>query len=176
MAKIKAQLEDFIPDARFLDERGATPERAMRAGIDYDRGDTGTVTMRDSPVERAGRRGILNDSQCKAAVKFYNHWYRSGMAGQFGSINLSGVFGGDFGFSGMARSEVEQFHRERYRKAVNSVGRRGAWVLDRVVCREISFEEAGNELGWRHKPQAMAAAIQLTRDALEVLVDDWGLR
>jgi hypothetical protein len=43
-----------------------TPERLRRAGRDFERGDTGQITMRDSPLERAFARNALTPEQYSA--------------------------------------------------------------------------------------------------------------
>ena len=175
MAKIKTPINDYKADPRLEDDRGITKEWLKKADYSIDCGDTGVLTMRDSPIERAMARSIINGDQYKAAIKLYHHWYRAGLAGSYGSMDLTRVFGGEFGFTGMPRTELEQFHRERFRGAIKICGQRGSWVLERVVCRERNFEETGRELGWHNKAQATAAAIQVTRDALDILVKEWGL-
>ena len=40
-----------------------TPERIRRAGADFDLGDTGQITMRDSPLERARARKLITHQQ-----------------------------------------------------------------------------------------------------------------
>lgn len=161
MAKIKQAIEDFVPDARLVDERGPTPEFVGK--------------MRQSPINVALSRGQISRQQGIAAEKFYNHWYRAGLSENFGSADLNRVFGGEGGGAGMARTEAQAFHRQRYRQAVTLIGLRGSWVLERVICRETSFEDTGRELGWKNRPQAVACAVQLARDALDTLCSEWGI-
>lgn len=161
MAKIKQAIEDFVPDARLVDDRGPTPEYVHK--------------MRQSPINLALSRGQISRQQGIAAEKFYNHWYRAGLSENFGSADLNRVFGGEGGGAGMARTEAQAFHRQRYRQAVTVIGLRGSWVLERVICRETSFEDTGRELGWHNRPQAVACAVQLARDALDTLCSDWGI-
>src|SRR5262244_3269585 len=60
-----------------LVERRALPtrERLRRAGPDFERGDTGQITMRDSPLERAFARNALTPEQYSAGQKYRHHWY-----------------------------------------------------------------------------------------------------
>ena len=46
-----------------------TPERIRRAGADFERGDTGQITMRDSPLERALARNVITQEQYAAGQK-----------------------------------------------------------------------------------------------------------
>ena len=161
MAKIKQAIEDFVPDERLVDERGPTAEFVGK--------------MRQSPINVALSRGQISRQQGIAAEKFYNHWYRAGLSENFGSADLNRVFGGEGGGAGMARTEAQAFHRQRYRQAVTLIGLRGSWVLERVICRETSFEDTGRELGWKNRPQAVACAVQLARDALDTLCNEWGI-
>ena len=174
MTKIRTALEDHHPDPRLLDERGATVHRMRKAERNYDVSDTGKVTLRDSPIERAVARGTITPPQYNAATKFYNHWFRAGLAGSLGSADLNRVFGGDNNFSGMPRNEAEAFHRQRYRQAMAAVGDSGGKVLIRVVCLEQKLEEVGRSLAWNNRPQAEAAALQVLRDALNILCREWG--
>jgi hypothetical protein len=75
------------------DTRGATPERMRQAQGFVERGNlgrgrTGIVTMRDSPIERARARNVINQAQYTAAVKYRHHWYRAGLASPLSSVEL----------------------------------------------------------------------------------------
>jgi hypothetical protein len=153
-----------------------TPERMRRAGRDFERGDTGRITMRDSPLERSFSRGVITPEQYSAAQKYRHHWYHAGLSGAIASLALDRVFIAGFGdFSTMARTEQQVFHRQRYREAVQSVGKIGAHVLDWTVCREASFEQVGNTLGWASRAQAYAAAVERMKIALDQLCALWGI-
>ena len=161
MAKIKQAIEDFIPDERLVDERGPTPQHANK--------------LRPSPINLAISKKQISRQQGVAAEKFYNHWYRAGLSENFGSVDLNRVFGGEGGGAGMARTENQAFHRQRYRQAVQKIGLSGSRVLELVICREKSFEDTGRDMGWNNRPQAVAAAVQLCRDALDILCTEWGI-
>ena len=153
-----------------------TPERVRRAGSDFERGDTGQITMRDSPLERAFARGVITQEQYSAGQKYRHHWYHAGLSDRLGSLDLDRVFTTDLGsFSGMARTEHQVFHRQRYREAVQVIGKIGSHVLDWTVCREIEFEQVGNSLGWSSRPQAYAAAVERMKSALDELCKLWGV-
>ena len=66
-----------------------TPERLRRAGPDFERGDTGQITMRDSPLERAFARNALTPEQYSAGQKYRHHWYHAGLADRLESIDLN---------------------------------------------------------------------------------------
>ena len=98
-----------------------TPERMRRAGSDFERGDTGQITMRDSPLERAFARNVVTQEQYRAAQKYRHHWYHAGLSDRLGSIDIGRIFAADLGdFSGMARTETQVFHRQRYREATQA--------------------------------------------------------
>jgi hypothetical protein len=163
------------------DTRGATPERIRHAQGFIERGNlgkgrTGIVTMRDAPIERALARKIVSEAQYTAAVKYRHHWYRAGLASPFSTVELNRIFAADLtSFSGMAKTEAQVFHRQRYREAVQHIGIIGAAVVEQVVCQEISLEQAGYKLGWGSKPQAIAAATERMKAALDRLVELWGV-
>ena len=67
------------------------------------------------------------------------------------------------------------FHRQRYREAVQAVGKIGSHVLDWTVCRDVALEQVGNTLGWTSRAQAYAAAVERMRTALDELCRLWGI-
>ena len=95
-----------------LVERRALPtrERLRRAGPDFERGDTGQITMRDSPLERAFARNALTPEQYSAGQKYRHHWYHAGLADRLESIDLNRIFAIDVGaYSGMAKTTSRHF-------------------------------------------------------------------
>jgi hypothetical protein len=153
-----------------------TLERIRRAGRDFERGDTGQITMRDSPLERAFARNMITQEQYSAGQKYRHHWYHAGLADPLVSVDLSRVFAKDFGaFSGMAKSEQQLFHRQRYREAAQTAGKIGSHVLDWAVCREVVLEQVGYSLGWSSRAQAYAAAAERMKVALDELCKLWGI-
>lgn len=165
MAKIKAAIEEHRPDPRLIDERGPTPERANK--------------LRPSPINLAVADGRLTREQGIAAEKFYVHWYRAGLAENFGSADLNRVFGGEGGGAGMARTEAQAFHRQRFRSALAMVsdgaGALSAWVLERIVCHEDGFVETGSAFGHKRRENASKIALQFLRSALNILCKEWGV-
>jgi hypothetical protein len=142
-----------------------TPERLRRAGPDVARGHTGQITMRDSPLERALARNVLTPEQ-----------YSAGLADRLESIDLNRIFAIDLGaYSGMAKTESQLFHRQRYREAAQAVGKIGSHVMEWAVCREIALEQVGQTLGWSSRPQAYAAAVERLKTALDELCKLWGI-
>jgi hypothetical protein len=153
-----------------------TPERLRRAGGDFDVGETGRITMRDSPLERALARKIITLGQYSAGQKYRHHWYHAGLSGRLRSPELDRVFAVDAAsLSGMAKTEFEVFHRLRYREAVQAVGKIGSHVLDAAVCRELALDKVGYSLGWSSRPQAYAAAAERMKLALDELCKLWDL-
>ena len=155
---------------------GPTAERLRPAGEDFDRGQTGQVTLRDSPLERAHRRNVITSQQFNAGVKFRHHWYHAGLSENIGSIDLNRIFARDLGgYSGMAKTEAQVFHRQRYREACRTLGLKREYVLSWAICREEPLEKIGAALGWNNRPQAIAAATELLRDGLDALALLWGV-
>jgi hypothetical protein len=153
-----------------------TPERMRRAGADFQRGDSGQITLADNPFDRAVARGHVTQEQYSAGQKFRHHWYHAGLSDRLASIDHSRVFATDLAaFSAMARSEGQVFHRQRYREAVQTIGKIGSHVLDWVICRELAFEQVGYGLGWSSRPQAHAAAVERMKMALDELCRLWGI-
>jgi hypothetical protein len=153
-----------------------TPERMRRAGADFLRGDSGQITLADNPFDRALARGSITRKQYSAGQKFRHHWYHAGLSDQLVSLDPNRVFAADLGgFSTMARSEGQVFHRQRYREAVQAIGKIGSHVLEWVICRELAFEQVGYGLGWRSRPQAHSAAVERMKTALDELCRLWGI-
>ena len=159
-----------------LPDRGdTTPERLIRAGEDTFTDDQRRRWMRDCPIERALSRKAITSSQYLAAVKYRVHWYRGGMAGQIGSIDMEGSahHANVANFGHMARNELQAHDRDIYREASQSVGQMGQAVLEAIVCQEMPFYVWGSLLGWKTKSDAIVAATQQLRDALLVLCRIW---
>lgn len=165
MAKIKSAIEEHRADPHLLDERGPTKERENK--------------LRPSPINLAVADGRLSREDGIAAEKFYVHWYRAGLAENFGSADLNRVFGGEGGGAGMARTEAQAFHRQRYRDAVAKVtanaGTISAWVLEQLVCQERSFVDIGGVFGHKNRNSAAKVTLQLLKPALNILCREWGV-
>jgi hypothetical protein len=147
-----------------------TPERLRRAGPDVARGHTGQIT------KRAFARDALTPEQYSAGQKYRHHWYHAGLADPLESIDLNRIVAIDLGaYSGMAKTESQLFHRQRYREAAQAVGKIGSHVLEWAVCREIALEQVGQTLGWSSRPQAYAAAVERMKMALDELCKLWGI-
>jgi hypothetical protein len=153
-----------------------TPERLRRAGADLERGDSGQITMRDSPLERAFARNALTAEQYSAGQKYRHHWYHAGLASPLGSPDLNRVLAVDIGaYAGMAKTENQLFHRQRYREAAQAAGKIGSYVLEWAVCREVALDQVGQALGWSSRAQAYAAALERMKAALDELCKLWGI-
>jgi hypothetical protein len=173
-ARAKVGRNPAMPGARPRTE--PTAERLRRAGSDFERGHSGQITMRDSPLERVFSRGVITQEQYAAGQKYRHHWYHAGLSDHLGSRDLERVWASDvWSFSGMARTEQQVFHCQRYREAVQAIGKLGAHVLDWSVCREVALDQLGNTLGWASRAQAYAAAAERLKASLDVLCKLWGI-
>jgi hypothetical protein len=156
--------------------RAADAGVLRRAGKDVARGETGQITMRDAPLERAFARGVLTAEQYSAGQKYRHHWYHAGLSGGLVSVDLNRVWAVDLGaYAGMAKTERQVFHRQRYREAVQALGKISSHVLEWAVCREFALEQIGQALGWTSRPQAYAAALERMKAALDELCRLWGI-
>ena len=100
----RARLEPLAVEDRAL----PTQQRMRRAGADFERGDTGQITMRDSPLERAYARKLINHQQYSMGQKYRHHWYHAGLADQLSSADLNRIFATGLGnYSGMAKTEAQ---------------------------------------------------------------------
>jgi len=114
--------------------------------------------MRDAPLERAFARGALTAEQYSAGQK-YRHLISVGLGA----------------YAGIAKTERQVFHGQRYREAVQVLGKISSHVLEWAVCREFGLEQIGQALGWTSRPQAYAAALERMKAALDELCRLWGI-
>ncbi len=186
MARAASKVEVIDRDKERLerrsvdDHRGTTPERVQKAAGAFTIGDDKqggkTWTMMDSPLERLFAQDRLSKSEYDGLVKYRIHWFRAGLQPSLGSVDLNRIFASDpSNFSGMAKSEAQVFHRQKWREACDLLGHRATIVIDNVVCAEQSALSAGICIGWNNRPQAEAAAITVLRDAGYRLARHWGL-
>ena len=181
MAKIKTALIEPEIDQRLVDERGPTAERMK--GAEFEVGDSGVLTIRQSPVERAFARGTLTARQLDASERFYAHWRRAQLDGSPQSPDLDRVLG-QGSPERMCRTEAEaaSFHvigrlTGIIRLKRDAAGERGdhtVQVLELIVCRENTFAQAGQIIGFRGAA-AESRALGHLRGALNILIDEWGL-
>lgn len=158
-----------------------TPERLLKSRGDFTVGDdeqgTRVYTFRDSPLERMrDRYKQIDYRQYAALAKYRHHTYAAGMMGNISAIDFNRIFATDVsGFSGMAKTENQAFHRDQYRKAVKEIGLRDSVIVDSVVIKEIPLEIAGRMRGWLHPLQARAVATDVIRGAADRLSILWGI-
>lgn len=182
-ARIKVSLKEPDIDNRLLDERGPTKQRLAKTGFDI--GDTGTITIRQSPVERGVKRGTLTEQQGTAAQKFYMHWYRAQLAGTIGSSDPLKVFSTVNDFSRLRRTEASAFHYWALIRATTAVhnrmengktkGDHAVGILSAVVLHEYSLEKAGRAVMELSGTPALVMAGDLLRRSLDILIEEWGL-
>lgn len=157
-----------------------TPQRLAKADGHFEVGDDQqgrkVIRLTDAPLDRMFRRRAISGAEYSALQRFRHHWYHAGLIPNVGSVDLNRVFASDpSNSSGMARSEAQAHHRGQWRQACNELGHRQRIVVDNVVCSEQSLEVAGFGLGWLSKPQAIAAASEILRDAGHRLAKLWGI-
>ena len=159
---------------------GPTDERRRHAEGYFEIGGDSQVgrkyTMQDSPLDRMRARNAIDPVEYSALRKYLHHWYHGGLQSSVGSVDLNRVFASDpLSMSGMAKSEGQAYHRQKYREAREMLGHRPGIVVDNVVCAELTLEAAGYSIGWTNKPQAVAAATEMLRDAGYRLAKLWGI-
>jgi hypothetical protein len=159
---------------------GPTLERLSSAGDNFTIGGderTGRrYVMQDNPLDRAFRKGVISGAQHSALTKYRHHWYHAGQSPHVGSVDLDRIFSAEGGnVAGMPVSERQVFHRQRWREGRIEIGDRISIVVDKLVCEERSLEDCGYQLGWRSKPQAIAAATEMLQQAGYRLAKLWGI-
>jgi len=164
----------------FREISGPTPERLVKTDGFYVVGDdkqgAKIITIRDTPLDRMFNRNAIGGSEYAALQKYKHHFHHAGLEPSLGSLDLDRVFSSDPGsMSGMAKTERQVHHRRQYREARALLGHRPGIVVDNVVCFELALEAAGYSIGWTNKPQAIAAATEMLRDAGYRLARLWGI-
>ncbi len=160
------------------DKAGPTPERLAKAGENFTvgSGQARVVTLTDNPFARAHNRRVISTKQYEAGQKYHIHWYHAGLSDALGSADLNRIFAADVSnFSGMAKTEAQAFHRQRIRLANQVVGKIGTDILTHHICQDMPLVQVGLKLGWKSEKQAVAAATERLRMALDMLCDHWQL-
>lgn len=159
---------------------GPTPERLAKSQGFYTVGNetqgAKITTMRDAVLERMYARSAISGPEYAALQKYHHHWHCAGLESCIGSADLGRIFSNDpSSLSGMAKTEAQAHHRQQWRAARALLGHRVGIVVDNVVCAGNSLEVAGFSVGWRSKPQAIAASTEMLRDAGYRLARFWGI-
>lgn len=138
------------------------------------RGALPVMRMRDCPLDKALRIGLIGQSSHKAGEKYRHHWFHAGLAGTMTSPDMDGVFSNgskDF----LPKSENQIFHRQKFAQAGIEVGNRTNLVLCDAICNELELFEIGKKLGYASEAPARAAATELFVFGLDRLAKLWGL-
>lgn len=168
------------PNPEYPRFEGPTAQRLLMSEGHFTVGDDkqgGTIhTMRDQPLDRMFARQAITGAEYSALQKYHHHWFHAGLDASMGSIDLNRIFSSDPGsMSGMAKTEAQAHHRKQWRDARARLGHRTGIVVDNVVCAGHTLETAGFSIGWTNKPQAIAAATEMLRDAGYRLAKLWGI-
>lgn len=169
------------PQIVYQNIEGPTSDRLRHAGGFFELAGEDRAsqkfTMLDSPLDRMRARDAIDPKEYSALRKYAHHWYYGGLQSSVSSMDLNRVFASDpLSMSGMAKSEGQAHHRQQYREARAMLGHRPGIVVDNVVCAERSLEAAGYSIGWTNRPQAVAAATEILRDAGCRLAWLWGMK
>lgn len=148
-----------------------TPERMAKAAGLYHQSVTGPITVRDAPLERMEARKVIDARLYSAGTKYRHHWHGAGLQERYASLNMDGVFGGGV----ETITDAMTHHRKVYAAAVQHLGMKASSILEDVVCRDMSLEDAGRRIGWNNKAQAITAAEVLVTEYLDRLARWWGL-
>lgn len=151
-----------------------TPERLRHAGFlkdgDFEVGgnkrDGVRYRMTDNPLARALARQIISGEEYTGLKVYALHWFAAGLQGHLNSLDPNRVFAFDpAAMTGLARSEAQADHRQRYYLAREHIGRRPAFVADAVACQEQELTAVGHRLGFRSDYRGRVAALDILRDA-----------
>lgn len=111
-------------------------------------------------------RRKISGEEYSALRRYALHWLAGGLQGPMQSVDLNRIFTFDpTSMSGLAKTERQQDHRDAYRAARCSIGRRPAMVADQVACYDSSLLAVGIMLGYRSPHHAREAAREVLSDA-----------
>jgi hypothetical protein len=149
---------------------GPTPERLRQSHGNFEIGgnrrDGQRFKMTDSPLGKALAREIISGEEYTGLKVYALHWFAAGLQGHLNSLDPNRVFAFDpAAMTGLARSEAQADHRQRYYLAREHIGRRPAFVADSVACRETDLTTVGHWLGFKSDYRGRAAALDILRDA-----------
>jgi hypothetical protein len=127
------------------------------------------------PLKRLHARDRISDVQFEAGRRYYEHWYFAGLS-PIGAIDLNRISRTDELSLGMAASERQAYHRQRYREGEEVLRPEFLPYVNGIVLEEHDPEVIGKRLTGRSAPsQARAVAIELLKIGLTRLAAAYGL-
>lgn len=127
------------------------------------------------PLKRLFVRGILDKIQFNAGHRYYAHWYGAGLV-KLGSVSFETVGSSREPGSGMAATERQAYHRQRYRQGEAALGPVLSAYVNAIVLQEQEPEVVGKRITGRAAPsQARAVAIEMLKGGLDVLAKEYAL-
>ena len=161
-----------------------TPERRRRAGgaivrvsVSLPCGEKAQVrrVYDQDPLERLFRRGVVDDRQHAAGMRFASDWRGAGIPQKVTSA-YSDTPRTRPEFSAMASTEAQVYARQRLRGAREAIGPYlDGIVLDVLIDERDLLDTGRKHFGRRDGPQARASATDVFKIALDMLADHYGL-
>lgn len=161
-----------------------TPERRRRAGgaivrasVSLPCGEKAQVRRvhDQDPLERLFRRGVVDDRQHAAGMRFASDWRSAGIPQKVTSA-YSDTPRARPEYSAMASTEVQVYARQRLRGARQALGPYlDGIVLDVLIDERDLLDTGRKHFGRRDGPQARASATDVFKIALDMLADHYGL-
>ena len=134
------------------------------------------VNMASRTIERLLFRHVIDLPQASAGIRYRKHWELAGLAPV-----VTASYGERLGVGettyGMPLTESQARHREHLRRANEALGVFYQRVAERVCVEDCTLEQLARGLGYRGGRKALCAAgRRRVIEALDILVDHWGLR
>lgn len=127
------------------------------------------------PLKRLYATGILARTQYHAGLRYYEHWYGSGLS-PMGAIDMNRVGGSTEPSVGMPVSLRQAEHRKFYREAEEALGPEFSPYVNAIVLQEQEPAMVGRRLtGRAAEPQARAVAIEFLKAGLDRLAKEFAL-
>lgn len=186
MAIVK-RIEEFKPDDRLIDERGATHELLAQKFGRVRFAENGLATIYDSAVCRAFLDKEEKGFELRhwnACQKLYGHYHNGRLEGAIGSPDWWRIVSHDYQYrhvksdNQFTSMQIVSRVRKKVIDLTNAAGDRGLdrWTVLELVCVvDKSFEDAGRAIGYGGRDGAVKMAKHHAKCGLNILAAEWGL-
>lgn len=157
-----------------------TPERMARAGSAFETGGNErggkVIRIMDSPLDGMLRKEWIGGAEYAALDKLRHHWWHANLSGSPRSADINRSWATDlFGFSHMAKTEVEFHHRTQFRKAMKLFSHLRGIVVTNALFSELPLHLCVPTIGRSSAFRCRERAKMELRGAADQLRRFWGL-
>lgn len=129
-----------------------------------------------SKLEAMRLRGVINDVQLAAGVRYQIHHYHAGLSESPKGLAFDSMGGGGALPAYMTpQSEHASHHRAMIREAMPLIHGEGISLFLAFIIGDCSLESCAEYLGPMRRQAKLAKATQIIVHKLDVLAQHWGL-